>query len=52
MKVRFGGKTFVGKAASTDLNLAAARAYLHAVNKALWEKERFASSEQQVATGP
>ena len=41
LHAEFEGKTFVGKAASTDLNLAGARAYIHAVNKALWEKQRF-----------
>jgi len=33
--VDFGGRTFTGKAASTDVVDASARAYLHAVNKAL-----------------
>ncbi len=33
--VEFGGRAFTGKAASTDVVDASARAYLHAVNKAL-----------------
>jgi 2-isopropylmalate synthase len=41
LHAEFEGKSFVGKAASTDLNLAGARAYINAVNKALWERQRF-----------
>ncbi|HEY2933177.1 MAG TPA: 2-isopropylmalate synthase [Acidobacteriota bacterium] len=37
--VLFGEKTYTGKAASTDLIDASARAYLNAVNKALHEKQ-------------
>ena len=35
MHVDFSGRTFTGKAASTDVVDASARAYLHAVNKGL-----------------
>ena len=35
MHVDFGGRTFTGKAASTDVVDASALAYLHAVNKGL-----------------
>ena len=35
MKVKFGEMTFIGKAASTDIMDASARAYLNAVNKLL-----------------
>lgn len=38
--VDFNGKTFTGKAASTDIVDASARAYLNAVNKALYAEER------------
>ena len=36
MQVEVGGRTISGRAASTDLNIAATRAYLDAINKALW----------------
>ena len=36
MQVDVDGKTIAGRAASTDLNIAATRAYLDAINKALW----------------
>ena len=36
MQVEVEGKTISGRAASTDLNIAATRAYLDAINKALW----------------
>jgi len=36
IQVDVGGKTVVGRAASTDLNIAATRAYLDAINKAVW----------------
>jgi len=38
--VEFGGVSYTGKAASTDIVDASARAYLNAVNKALYAKER------------
>jgi 2-isopropylmalate synthase len=38
--VEFDGVSFTGKAASTDIVDASARAYLNAVNKALYAKER------------
>ncbi len=50
--VEFGGVSYTGKAASTDIVDASARAYLNAVNKALYAKERknAANSEQIPAT--
>ena len=36
MQVEVEGKTISGRAASTDLNIAATRAYMDAINKALW----------------
>ncbi|HKE03747.1 MAG TPA: 2-isopropylmalate synthase [Blastocatellia bacterium] len=44
--VEFDGVSYTGKAASTDIVDASARAYLNAVNKALYAKER------KRATGP
>jgi 2-isopropylmalate synthase len=38
--VEFEGTSYTGKAASTDVVDASARAYLNAVNKALYAKER------------
>ncbi len=38
--VDFDGRTFTGKAASTDIVDASARAYLHAVNKVLYASQR------------
>jgi 2-isopropylmalate synthase len=38
--VEFGGTSYTGKAASTDVIDASARAYLNAVNKAIYAKER------------
>ena len=49
LHAEFEGKSFVGKAASTDLNLAGARAYINAVNKALWEKQRFQQQSSKQA---
>jgi len=40
--VEFNGKTYNGKAASVDIIDAGARAYLNAVNKAIYEQERIA----------
>jgi 2-isopropylmalate synthase len=37
--VNFDGKSFNGKAASSDIIDASARAYLNAVNKAIHERE-------------
>jgi 2-isopropylmalate synthase len=50
--VEFGGVSYTGKAASTDIVDASARAYLNAVNKALYAKERkkAPSGEQAQAT--
>ncbi len=39
LHVDFEGKTFTGKAASSDIIDASARAYLNAVNKAIYERE-------------
>jgi 2-isopropylmalate synthase len=36
IQVEVGGRTVVGRAASTDLNIAATRAYIDAINKAVW----------------
>jgi 2-isopropylmalate synthase len=38
--VQFGERNFTGKAASTDVTEASARAYLNAVNKAILEEDR------------
>jgi len=38
--VEFNGRTYTGKAASVDIIDAAVRAYLNAVNKAIYEQER------------
>ena len=38
--VEFDGTSYTGKAASTDIVDASARAYLNAVNKGLYAKER------------
>ncbi len=40
MQVEVEGKTIAGRAASTDLNIAATRAYLDSINKALWTGSR------------
>lgn len=44
--VDFDGKTYTGKAASVDIIDASARAYLNAVNKALYEIERSKKRQQ------
>jgi 2-isopropylmalate synthase len=36
IQVDVDGRTVVGRAASTDLNIAATRAYIDAINKAIW----------------
>lgn len=46
--VQFGDRNFTGKAASTDVTEASARAYLNAVNKALLEKQRHAQTAEPV----
>ncbi|HKN47723.1 MAG TPA: alpha-isopropylmalate synthase regulatory domain-containing protein, partial [Candidatus Polarisedimenticolia bacterium] len=46
--VEFGGRAFTGKAASTDVVDASARAYLHAVNKALHLSRSLAPSSETV----
>ena len=38
--VEFGGTSYTGKAASTDIVDASARAYLNALNKALYARRR------------
>src|SRR5215510_8729574 len=50
--VEFDGVSYTGKAASTDIVDASARAYLNAVNKALYAKERkkATAGEQMTAT--
>ncbi len=49
--VEFDGVSYTGKAASTDIVDASSRAYLNAVNKALYAKERKKTvSHQQSAT--
>ncbi len=45
--VEFNGKTYTGKAASVDIIDASARAYLNAVNKAVYEQKR--AEERTVA---
>jgi len=45
--VEFNGVSYTGKAASTDIVDASARAYLNAVNKALYAKERKRRTEQE-----
>jgi 2-isopropylmalate synthase len=48
--VEFDGVSYTGKAASTDIVDASARAYLNAVNKALYAKERKkATSDEQIS---
>jgi 2-isopropylmalate synthase len=48
--VEFGGVSYTGKAASTDIVDASARAYLNAVNKALYAKERKkATADEQIS---
>jgi len=46
--VQFGTRNFTGKAASTDVTEASARAYLNAINKALLERQR---REKALETG-
>ncbi len=46
--VNFDGRTFTGRAASTDIIDASARAYLHAVNKVLYATERQKASRDEV----
>ncbi len=45
----FGGKSYTGKAASVDIIDASARAYLNAVNKALYERERQKGTKTEAA---
>ncbi len=45
--VDFEGKVFTGRAASTDIVDASARAYLHAVNKALHARERLTALQAE-----
>ncbi len=44
--VEFDAKTFTGQAASSDIIDASARAYLHALNKALHERQHHCSSRK------
>jgi 2-isopropylmalate synthase len=46
--VDFNGRTFTGKAASTDIIDASARAYLHAVNKVIYANERRATPADEL----
>ncbi|MDA2923240.1 2-isopropylmalate synthase [Acidobacteria bacterium AH-259-L09] len=48
--VDFGGRNYTGKAASVDIIDASARAYLNAVNKAMYEKEREQERESESAS--
>lgn len=47
--VDFDGRTFTGRAASTDIVDASARAYLHAVNKVLYANQRRAAQAGEPA---
>ena len=47
--VDFEGKSFGGKAASSDIIDASARAYLNAVNKAIYERESTAAHRNSIA---
>ena len=47
--VNIDGREIAGRAASTDLNIAATRAYLDAVNKAFWSGGRSAASVEQAS---
>src|SRR5215831_12696282 len=47
--VDFEGKSFSGKAASSDIIDASARAYLNAVNKALYEQESASAHRNSIA---
>jgi len=49
--VDFEGKSFSGKAASSDIIDASARAYLNAVNKAIYERESSAGQRATSAQG-
>ncbi len=48
--VRFGARSYTGKAASVDVIDGSVRAYLNAVNKALYEKKRSEERRGQVAS--
>ena len=50
VQVDFGGRSYVGKAASVDIIDASARAYLNAVNKAMYEQKR--EQERKSETAP
>ena len=47
--VNFDGQSFSGKAASSDIIDASARAYLNAVNKAIHERESTAAHRNSIA---
>lgn len=49
MQVEIDGRPMAGRAASTDLNIAATRAYLDAVNKALWTGSNLASKAEEAS---
>jgi 2-isopropylmalate synthase len=46
--VEFDGKNFTGRAASSDIMDASARAYLHALNKALHDREHHCGAAQNI----
>lgn len=48
--VDFEGQKFTGRAASTDVVDASARAYLHAVNKALYARERIGAPVREITS--
>jgi 2-isopropylmalate synthase len=47
LHVEIGGRQVSGRAASTDLNIAATRAYLDAVNKSVWNVGRTAAGSAE-----
>ncbi len=50
LHVRFGARSFTGKAASVDVIDGSVRAYLNAVNKAIYEQKRSAERRGQAAS--
>ncbi len=50
LHVRFGARSYTGKAASVDIIDGSVRAYLNAVNKALYEQRRAEDRQSQVAS--
>lgn len=49
IRARIEGKTFTGRGASTDVVDAAARAYLHALNKAAQARELEAKALEEAS---